>query len=212
MRPRRELLKRSLLYVIIDKEVSGERPVFNLAKKIKNAGAGIIQLRSKIRDKNALLIEALRLKNLLSGSKTLFIVNDHADIAMITGADGLHLGQRDLSVKKARKMLGNDKLIGVSCHNLKQALKAQNEGADYIGIGPIFPSALKPKRKPIGPKLIKKVSEKIRIPFFAIGNINLANLNQVIKTGAKRAAICRAALESKNIFRTIKAFNHILRA
>jgi thiamine-phosphate pyrophosphorylase len=201
-----------LLYVIIDKGIAPKRPISNLARRIKDAGAGIIQLRDKTQNKNAILIEALNLKNLLSGSKTIFIVNDHADIAMIADADGLHLGQKDLPLKKARNMLGKDKLIGISCHSLKQALKAQNDGADYIGIGPVFPTALKSERKPIGTKLIKQVSEKIRIPFFVIGNINSANIDQVIKAGAKRIAVCRAVLESKNIFRTIKAFNHALRA
>ena len=116
----------------------------------------------------------------------------------------MHFGQGDLSLKLARQFLGPNKIIGISCHSLKQAIDAQNCGADYIGIGPIFPTSTKPGMKSVGLGLIKAVSKKIKIPFFAIGGIKRNNLDSVLSAGAKRVAICSAICKAKNINRELK--------
>lgn len=192
------LLRKSLLYLILD------RPVF---PKGVLGSVGIIQLRDKVSNRRRVFEQAAGLARSLAKSRTLFIVNDYADIALLSGADGVHLGQGDLPLKEARKMMGKGKIIGVSCHNLSQAVKAQEDGADYIGIGPVYRSATKPECEAIGIGELRRLRNKISIPYFAIGNINRENLGEVINAGCGRAAVCRAILEAgrpdaaaKNLF------------
>jgi len=189
MKSRKILLKRSLLYLILD------RP---LRFKFSSDVVGMIQLRDKVSDKSHLLGTAVKLARFFSKSNTLFIVNDYIDIAVLSGSDGLHLGQKDIPLKQARRLLGKDKIIGISCHNLRQALKAQKEGADYIGIGPVYPSATKPEYKAIGLRVLRQLKDKIRIPYFAIGDIHEGNIKEISAAGARRIAVCRAILKSGN--------------
>ncbi len=187
MKSRETLLKRSLLYLILDKSGYVRLPF---------DGVGVIQLRDKFSDKSHVLSLAIKLAKRLSKTKTLFIVNDYIDISIHSGADGVHLGQGDLPLKAARKILGKNKIIGISCHNLRQALKAQKEGADYIGIGPIYKTATKPGYKPIGLNILRQLKGKIKIPYFAIGNIHKGNIDEIIAAGARRIAVCRAILKA----------------
>ncbi|MBI4708564.1 MAG: thiamine phosphate synthase [Candidatus Omnitrophica bacterium] len=204
MKLRKRLLEKSRLYVILDKKLLNKFSLKDTVKKLSSSKTDIIQLRDKFANKKTLLKEAAETQRFLNKTNTLFIINDHIDIAKIADCDGLHLGQRDLSLKLARKILGPDKIIGISCHNLKQALKAQNEGADYIGIGPIFKTATKPEYAPIGQEILKKVNKNIKIPYFAIGDINIKNIETVVKKGAKRIAVARAVLKTKNINNAVK--------
>ncbi len=128
----------------------------------------------------------------------LFIINDSLDIACACGADGVHLGQEDFPLKLARKILGKHKIIGISCHNLAQAIKAQRQGADYIGIGPIFKTPTKPEYKAIGLKVLRELKNIIKIPYFAIGNIDQSNIKEIIACKTKRIAVCRAILKAKD--------------
>jgi len=189
MKLRKALLRKSLLYLILDK------PEFS---KLSPRGIGLIQLRDKVSPKADVLRSALKLARFLNKSKTLFIVNDYIDVAILSGADGVHLGQKDLPLKQARLLLGRDKIIGISCHNLRQALKAQREGADYIGIGPIYPTATKPEYRPIGLRVLRKLKNKIKIPYFAIGNVNAGNIGEIIAAGARRIAVSQAILKADN--------------
>jgi len=204
MNLKKRLLKESRLYVIVDKKVSGSRSIFDIVSKIKDLGADIIQLRDTESKKESILKEAYRLRKLLTQSRTLFIVNDYIDIAKIVDSDGIHLGQNDLPLDTARHLLGKDKIIGISCHNLNQAIAAQKNGADYISIGPIFPTPIKPEYKSVGLDLIRKMKKAIHIPFFVIGGINENNLNNILPLGIKRAALCRAVCQAKNIASSIK--------
>jgi thiamine-phosphate pyrophosphorylase len=200
MNLKRKLLQESRLYVIIDKEaLKRVRPLINAAGNIMEAGADVIQYRDKISDKETVLENALLLRKILKNSKTLFIVNDYLDIAKITDSDGIHLGQDDLPIELARRILGKDKIIGISCHNLKEAVSAQNKGADYISMGPVFATLTKPNLKPLGLGLINEAAKIIRIPFFAIGGINKSNISEVLTFGAKRVAVCRAVCQAKDI-------------
>jgi len=196
---KKQLLRKSQLYIIADKKVCGRRPIFEIIKKAKGSGSGIIQFRDKQSPKEYILKDAYMLHKLLANSQTLFIVNDYIDIAKIVDSDGVHLGQYDTPVEIARKLLGKEKIIGVSCHNLHQAIKAQNRGADYISIGPVFPTLTKPEYKSIGLDLIRRINRIMRIPFFVIGGINEGNINEVLLSGAKRVAICRAICQAKSI-------------
>lgn len=203
---KKKLLKKSLLYLILDKETAGQKDLPDIALQVKDSGVGIIQFRDKFSCKSSILKDAFSLRRSLRGSKVIFIINDYLDVAKIVDSDGLHLGQLDLSIEIVRRVLGKDKIIGVSCHNLRQALTAQEKGADYIGIGPLFSTPTKPQYRPIGLKLIRELNNKIRIPFFVIGDVNLGNLGKIISSGAKRVAVCRAILKSNNISFAAKSF------
>jgi thiamine-phosphate pyrophosphorylase len=210
MKSRKSLLKKSQLYLILDKSTFGNGSLQNIYLAIKNSQIGLVQLRDKKSAKFKTLNLALKLAKGLDRSKTLFIVNDDLDLVVSSGADGVHLGQDDLSLKQARKILGKDKIIGISCHNLSQALKAQKEGADYLGVGPVFSTSTKPRAKPIGSEVLRQLKNRIKIPYFAIGNIHTGNISEIIDTGTKRVAVCRAIIKTKNFKLAIKQFNKIL--
>lgn len=210
MKSRKGLLERSRLYLILDKQAAGENPLSGIIRKFRKCGVDIVQLRDKTSSKEMILRDARILRKLLADTGILFIVNDHLDIARIVDSDGVHLGQEDTSIEVARRILGRDKIIGISCHSLIQALDAQKRGADYIGIGPIFRTPTKPEYKPIGLGLIKKLKNKIKIPCFAIGDINKGNINKVLSSGVNRVAVCRAILKAQNTSLAAKYFSKIL--
>jgi len=211
MNSRKTLLKESRLYLIIDKKISGQNSIFDIVSRLSGSGTDIIQFRDKGSKKEDILRNAFLIRRLLLKSKNLFIINDYLDIAKLVDSDGVHLGQCDTPIEIARRILGKDKIIGISCHNLKQALQAQTKGADYIGIGPIFATPTKPKYEPIGLDLIKVLKKKIKIPFFVIGDVNLNNINRVLSAGAERVAVCRAILQAKNMSSAIRDFSRLLR-
>ncbi|MDD2703608.1 MAG: thiamine phosphate synthase [Candidatus Omnitrophica bacterium] len=210
MRSRKALLQKSVLYVILDKAVLGRIPLENTAVKLRDSGADIVQLRDKLSDKRAVFEEAKRLRGIYAGTKTLFIINDHVDIALALNCDGVHLGQYDLSLEAARRLLGREKIIGISCSTLPQAREAQENGADYIGIGPVFPTSTKSDAKMIGLGLIKQCKKKSRIPFFAIGGIDTQSLSAVLTAGAGRVCVCGAILKARNISHTVGQFKQIM--
>ncbi|MFH0791467.1 MAG: thiamine phosphate synthase [Candidatus Omnitrophota bacterium] len=207
MKSKKKLLENSRLYVILDKDVLGNNFLFDTAKQLRDSEVKIVQFRDKQSPKADILKAAFKLRKIIQNSKAIFIVNDHLDIAKIADTDGIHLGQDDIPIEMARKILGRNKIIGISCHSLKQALTAQRKGADYIGIGPIFPTSTKPEYKTVGLSLITKIKRRIKIPFFAIGGINETNLNEVLSSGAKRIAVCRAVCQAKNIHKIVKLLN-----
>lgn len=211
MKPKRRLLEESRLYALIDKEACANTPLREIANKLKKSRADIVQYRDKRPLKEAVLKEAQRLRKIFSKAGILFIINDYLDIAKIVESDGVHLGQEDTSLGTARKILGKNKLIGISCHSLEQARRAQKNGADYISIGPVFATPTKPEYKPVGPSLIKKLKGKSKIPFFAIGGINAGNLAEVLSCGAKRVALCSALCRGKDTLIKAKKILKILR-
>jgi len=163
-----------------------------IARKAIADGAKIIQLRDKKASKDKILKWAKQIGNIARRAGVIFIINDYVDIAKKVDADGVHLGQDDLSIDKARKILGPNKIIGASTHSFTQAMRAQKQGADYIAVGPIFSTPTKPGVKAVGLGLLRKVVQKVKIPVVAIGGIDRSNIGKVIKTGCKRAAVVRA--------------------
>ena len=196
MKSRKNLLKKSLLYIVVNSSGLSCDILINQTLSAIKLGADIIQLRNKTDSKLIILEQAFRLRKLLSPSRSLFIVNDYLDVALISKADGVHLGQDDLPIEAARKLMGKSAVIGISCHSLKQAIAAQNSGADYLGIGPVFATPTKPDVAPIGLNIASAAAKRIRIPFFAIGGINKNNLQEIIRCGVKRIAVVRAASQS----------------
>lgn len=208
---RKKLLKESSLYLILDKKTAGSSSLFDIASKARDSGVDIVQFRDKQSGKESIIKDVFILRKLLYGTRTLFLINDYLDVAKITDADGLHIGQSDTSIEIARQILGPDKIIGVSCHNIREALQAQDKGADYIGIGPLFPTPTKPEYKPIGLGILQELRNKIMIPFFAIGGVNLGNIHKIVESRVRRAAVCRAILKSKNVTYSSKKFQEALR-
>ncbi len=161
-------------------------------------GVQIVQLREKKRPAKEIINLGKKIRMLCSEFNALYIVNDRIDIAQITEADGVHLGQDDIDVHSAREILGKNFIIGVSTHAPEQAHKAVLDGADYIGVGPIFVTPTKEGRAAVGLEYVKWASENVKIPFFAIGGIDLENVKTVIDTGAERVAVVRAIISAEN--------------
>jgi thiamine-phosphate pyrophosphorylase len=152
----------------------------------------MLQLRDKRLADRDLLGRARRLRELTRGTRTLFIMNDRPDLAALSHADGVHVGQEELTIADARAIVGPRVLIGVSTHALEQARAAMREGADYIGVGPTFPSETKQFDSFTGLELLRAVSAQIELPAFAIGGITLDNLSQVLAAGVERVAVSGA--------------------
>lgn len=201
-----KLLKNSQLYVILDKKVAEGKDLRQTALQTIAGGAQIIQYRDKLSDDREFLKNALELQKICKIKKVLFIINDRLEIAWYIRADGVHLGQNDLPLRIARKLIGKKKIIGGSAENLKQALEVQKEGADYVGVGPVFFTTTKEIEEPRGFSLLLSVIGKLRIPIFAIGGINLNNLEQVLNTGIRKVAVSSAILDSFDIKKTTQQF------
>ena len=191
------------LYMITD----SKRDVIEDVKIAIDNGIKIIQLRDKVNNKETILETAKQLRELTKEKGVILIINDHIDIAKEVDADGVHLGQDDTPIEEARNLL-NNKIIGISCHSLKQAIKAEKDGADYIGIGPIFKTQTKDYQE-IGSNIITNVKNSIKIPFIAIGGIDKDNIDEVLNAGATRVAIISALL-NKNYINNLNYFKNKL--
>lgn len=179
------------LYLLID----CSKPLHEFGSYIAmlaEAGVDWFQLRDKVAEGGQLLAYARAAKQALAASSSKLIVNDRLDIAMACGADGVHLGQDDLGLEDARRLVGNSILIGISTHSVEQARRAEQAGADYIGCGPTFPSTTKTFSEFVGPALIAQVCQQVRLPVFAIGGIEYSNLEYVMQAGCPRVALSGA--------------------
>lgn len=174
------------LYCITAQNLSNGRDNIFVVEQMLLGGAKIIQYREKYREIRVRYEECLEIKKLCKKYAATFIINDNIDIAMLVKPDGVHIGQDDLPVDMVRKLVGNEMIIGVSTHNPQQALKAVSEGADYIGVGPIYTTQTKDNVcAAVGVEYLKWVSENINIPYVAIGGIKEYNMSEIIKNGGK---------------------------
>ncbi len=187
------------LYVIIDKQAVKGRDLVYAAKEAMDGGADVIQLRDKESDPADVVEAGRAMRKAIGKDKALFIINDSPDIALAVDADGVHLGQEDMPAIGARSILGRSKIIGLSTHSAEQAAAAQNSGADYIGVGPVFATPTKPGYKAVGLDLIRKVNKIRGLPFVVIGGIDESNIDEVIAAGALRIAVVRAVCGADDI-------------
>ncbi len=192
-------LRECRLYGIIDLNYIDSADISRVAGAMIKGGVDLIQLRGKKQSIDELVDLSAQLHELTARSSTPLIVNDHAEIARKVPVEGVHVGQDDDSIEVARRKAGRDLLVGKSTHSLEQALAAQDEGADYIGFGPIFATPTKPDYAPIGVSDIKRVHEEVSLPIFCIGGIKIDNLRQVIAAGARRVAIVSGVLKAPDI-------------
>ncbi len=196
---RDKISKLTGLYVVVDPEFTCGRSEIEIARQAIRGGARIIQLRDKKREHGELLPIARQLRQLCTQEGILFIVNDYLDLALAVNADGLHVGQSDLPLPVARRLLPQDKLLGGSTHSVEQAIKAQAEGADYIGIGAIYSTASKDVITLVGPDMIRQVREKVSIPVVAIGGIKTENIAEVMAARPQMVAVITAVVAAENV-------------
>jgi len=192
-----ERLAAAQLYVLVDGGAS-DAALLQLTGPLIAAGVHVVQLRDKQLADRELLARARLLRSLTRGTETLFIVNDRPDLAALADADGVHVGQDELSVKDARAVIGPERLVGVSTHSIEQARAAVLAGANYLGVGPTFPSRTKDFASFTGLPLLHAVAAEIRLPSFAIGGIGPANLDEVLATGMSRVAVGAAVTSAEN--------------
>ena len=188
------------LYLVTNSDNFESDEIFldRVALSIKS-GVDIVQLREKNTTSKRFIYLAQRIRELTSHFGAAFIVNDRVDIAKISNADGVHLGQDDIPVSYAREILGDNAIIGVSTHCPEHAKKAITDGADYIGVGPVFKTPTKPSKDPVGLEYVKWAADNVNIPFFAIGSIDTANIKEVVQAGANRVAVIRAIMYADDI-------------
>lgn len=197
------------LYLITDRAIAA-LTLTEIAREAITAGIRVIQLREKNISKKKLFREASSLIKLFSKYRVLFIINDYVDIALALSACGVHLGQDDMPLREARKIMGRWKIIGISTHTLKQALEAQEGGASYIAFGPIFHTTTKDAGEPKGIDALKEIKKHIKIPVVAIGGITAENAYQVLEAGADAIAVASGILSgdiktnTERFFKTIK--------
>lgn len=199
-----------LLYVVLDRETQGARDHIQVAQEAIKGGADIVQLRDKEASARELVDIGRRLREMTKKARALFIVNDRSDVAAECDADGVHLGQDDISIACARRILGEDRIIGKSTHSLEQALAACEEGADYISVGPVYKTPTKPDYKEVGLELIKEVKWNIKIPFIAIGGIDSTNIREVLEAGATKIAVVRAVVAQDDIEEAARKLKDII--
>lgn len=166
-------------------------PLSDMVRRVLDAGVTFIQYREKGKTRCEVYEEAVRLRELTGSFNALFIVNDHADIALAVDADGVHLGQDDLPLKEARTIMGS-RIVGISTHSLEQAKEAAAAGADYIGFGPIFQTTTKDAGAPKGIDILKTIKQNVSIPVVAIGGIGIETVSDVIAAGADCVAVATA--------------------
>lgn len=203
-------LKKIDIYPVTCQELSEGRTNLEVLAAILKGGAKIIQLREKNWSKKDLYDLAIEFRKLTGSFDALLIINDHVDVALASGADGVHLGQEDLPVGAARK-LAPELIIGASSHSLKEALKAQKDGADYVNIGPIFPTNTKTDaNRFLGPEAIIEIGPQLTVPYTTMGGITQDNIHRVLRAGARRVAMITGITQAANITERVRQLRDII--
>ncbi|MCJ7508701.1 MAG: thiamine phosphate synthase [candidate division Zixibacteria bacterium] len=195
---KKDILAKAKLYLIVDADLLDDEDLEKVTLEAIEGGADLIQFRGKTLTDGEFLKTAESLKEVTDHRNIPLIINDRVEMALYLNAAGVHLGQEDLPVSVIRKLLGEEKIIGISASNLKEAKKAQEDGADYIGVGPVFYTQTKKIIKTVGLELIREIKREITLPFFAIGGINLDNVDEVRESGADKIAVASAVLKTKD--------------
>lgn len=196
MKLNKEQLK---LYLVTDRQWTGEQSLLEQVEESIQGGVSIIQLREKSLDDESFLKEAIQMRELASRYEIPFIVNDNALVALRSEADGIHIGQNDLAIQEVRKIVGSNRIIGVSAQTVEQAITAQQNGADYLGVGAVFSTTTKTDAVEVTYETLKAICEAVTIPVVAIGGITVDNVHQLKGSGIEGVAVVSAILAQKNI-------------
>lgn len=191
--------KSLLLYAVTDRRWSDNDTFYNHIEESLEGGVTFLQLREKNLDMDSFFKEAIKVKELCTKYNVPFIINDNVEIALKSNADGIHVGQDDMDAKKVRKLIGKEKILGVSVQTVEQALFAQEQGANYLGVGAIFTTTSKDDAKNVNINTLKEICNAVNIPVVAIGGIDKDNIKQLSKTGINGIAVISAIYASKNI-------------
>lgn len=207
---KKDRLKQIDFYMVTDSNLSKKGALNDVEQAIK-AGCIVIQYREKNKSKKELINEALKIK-IMCEDKAFFLINDMVDVAMALDADGIHIGQDDMPYEMARELIGDHKIIGLTVHNLEEAIHAETIGADYIGISPIFETATKTDAgKACGTSMISEVRRNIHLPIVAIGGITKINVHETIEAGADAAAAISAIVCSDDVYNETLDFINIIK-
>ncbi|WP_455266161.1 thiamine phosphate synthase [Phascolarctobacterium sp.] len=192
------------IYLVTDEACLHGRPLLECVEEALTAGVTLVQYRAKAADGGVLYAEACKLKELCDKYNVPLIINDRLDIALAVGAAGVHLGQDDLPCAVARRLLGEDFIIGVSAHNPAEAVQAVSEGADYLGCGAVFGTATKHDVAKLGLENLRAIRKAVAVPMVGIGGITADNYAEVLATGADGAAIVSGILAQDDISAVVK--------
>lgn len=192
------------LYLVSNSEKTSEEVFLRKIESALQAGVTLLQLREKEKEGKELYKLGLKVNQLAKKYNVPLIIDDRVDIAMAVDAAGVHLGQSDLPIDVARKLLGKEKIIGATAKTKRQALKAEKQGADYLGVGAIYPTTTKVKTVITSVDTLKEICNAVNIPAIAIGGLNINNLNVLKNTGINGISVVSAIMESDNINNTVK--------
>ena len=196
--------KHMLLYAVTDRTWVGEKSLYEQVKEALENGITCVQLREKELSEDDFLKEAKQISALCKEYKVPFIVNDNVNIAIACKADGIHIGQEDMELTNVRKLVGEDMIIGVSAHTVEEAIKAQEDGADYIGIGAVFATSTKTDVDVLSFETLRSICEAVDIPTVAIGGIKKDNICKLKGSGIDGVAVVSAIFAAKDIARATK--------
>lgn len=191
--------KSLLLYAVTDRSWLNGKTLYKQVEEAIKGGATIVQLREKNLDEENFLNEALEIQKLCRKYNILFVVNDNVEIARKINADGVHVGQSDMEAVNVRAMLGNDKILGVSVQTVEQALLAEKQGADYLGVGAVFPTGSKADADDVSYETLKAICEAVSIPVVAIGGISAGNVSALKDSGISGIAVISAIFAARDI-------------
>lgn len=199
------------LYVVTDRGILKGRNLCTSIEEAIKGGATVVQLREKDVSSLDFYKIAMEVKEVTSKYNVPLIINDRLDIALACDADGLHIGQGDLPLEIVRKIFGQDKIIGVSVRTVEEGLKAKENGADYLGVGAIYPTGSKDDATLIGIERLKEIKEKIKLPIVAIGGISKNNCSEVIRAGADGIAVISAVFGKEDILKASKELKSLVK-
>lgn len=188
-----------LLYAVTDRSWVGEQTLFAQVESAIRGGVTCVQLREKDLDEKSFLKEAICMKRLCQDYDVPFIINDNVEIAIKCGADGVHVGQKDMEAGKVRELVGEDMIIGVSVQSVKQAVLAEKAGADYLGVGAVFSTTTKLDAADVDFDTLKDICDAVTIPVVAIGGINRDNILKISGTGVDGVALVSAIFSADDI-------------
>lgn len=197
------------LYAVTDRSWTGKQTLVQQTESALKGGVTCVQLREKHLDKAAFLQEALAVREICNQYHVPLLINDDIEIAVQSSADGVHIGQQDMPVEEARKILGRDKLIGVTAKTIEQALHAQAHGADYLGVGAVFSSSTKTNAIRIEKETLKAICAAVQIPVVAIGGITQENILQLAGLGMQGVALVSAVFSAQDIEQTCRKLKRL---
>jgi len=191
--------KSLLLYLVTDRSWLGDHSLISQVEKSLNNGVTFLQLREKHLDDESFLKLAIEMKQLANGYDVPFVINDNIDIAIKSDSDGVHIGQDDISIKEARRIIGENKILGVSVGTVEEAMFAEKLGADYLGVGAMFSTNTKGDARDTSIETLKNICEAVKIPVVAIGGIKKDNISLLKDSGIDGVAVVSAILAQKDI-------------